>query len=31
MKVTLKDISEATGFSISTVSRVIRGESGAPV
>ena len=30
MKVTLKDISEATGFSISTVSRVIRGESGAP-
>jgi LacI family transcriptional regulator len=30
MKVTLKDISEATGFSISTVSRVIRGEGGTP-
>jgi DNA-binding LacI/PurR family transcriptional regulator len=28
MKVTLKDISEATGFSVSTVSRVIRGEGG---
>lgn len=26
MKVTLKDISEATGFSISTISRAIRGE-----
>lgn len=26
MKVTLKDVSEATGFSISTISRAIRGE-----
>lgn len=26
MKVTLKDISEATGFSVSTISRAIRGE-----
>lgn len=26
MKVTLKDISEATGFSVSTISRAVRGE-----
>ena len=26
MKVTLKDISEATNFSVSTISRAIRGE-----
>lgn len=26
MKVTLKDISDATGFSVSTISRAVRGE-----
>lgn len=26
MKITLKDISDSTGFSVSTISRAVRGE-----